>query len=237
MGSLMIASVNDFFGSYLRHNKLSQFELMILGRDINTQDQINDDGKISYRSNFEHVNFVSGISPSTYVEQYAYGLNMTEFLSAYEHQLTTPEAMMNLCCIVDLVVNKDVNVIFLCSEREFKMGFVDPLREFIFNMFGLYMVTSIECMYDPGLLTSYGDKNDIRRKLNYQIKEHELVDKGLGKFINRFCDDIEKSYRETLMSKSIDELYQYGLKYSIHVNKYKPKEYIVDRIMARVLRK
>ena len=235
MGSLMIASVNDFFGNYLHHNRISNFEIVVIGKDIITSDQINDDGKISYRSSFEHVSFCGVISPSAYVEQYAYGLNMTEFVDTYNRQLGTPESMMSLCCIIDLIVNRDINVILLCSEREFKMGFVEPLREFIFNTFGLYMITSVECMYDPGLLTQYGDKDDIRRKLAFQIKENGLVDKVLGIFINKYDDNVEETYREILMSKSIDELYQYGVKNSIHVNRYKPKEYIVDRIMRRLL--
>lgn len=237
MGSLMITSVNDFFGEYLRNNRLSNYEIMVIGKDIVSGEETNDDGKLSYRSNFEHVNFCSNVAPASFVEQYAYGLNVTEFVESYNRQLNTPEAMMNLCCIIDLVVNKNINVIFLCSEREFKMGFVDPLREFIFNRFGLYMVTSIECKFDPGLLTHYGDKLDIRRKLDFQIKENELVDKGIGIFVNKFSDNVEESYRKILMSKSIDELYQYGLKHSIHVNKYKSKDYIVDRIMARMLAK
>ena len=237
MGSLMISSVNEFFGNYLRTNRLSNFKLMIISRDIVTDDKENNDGVISYRSHFENVTFCNGVAPSSYVESYAYGLNFTEFTETYIRQLNTPESMMNLCCIIDLVVNKDINVIFLCSEREFKMGFVDPLREFIFNTFGLYMITSIECSYDPGLLTQYGDKLDIKRKLDFQINEHELIDKGCGSFINKYCDDVEESYRKNLMSMSIDELYQFGLKNSIHVNRYKPKEYIVDRIMARILRK
>lgn len=237
MGSLMISSVNEFFGTYLHNNKISNYEIMVVGKDIISDDQLNDDGHISYRSNFEHVTFCSVVSPSSHVEQYAYGLNMTEFVDTYNRQLATPESMNNLCCIVDLVVNRDVNVILLCSEREFKMGFVDPLREFIFNKFGLYLCTSVECRYDPGLLTQYGDKTDIRRKLEFQIATYNFVDKGIGKFINKYCDDVEKSYREILMSKTVDELYQYGLKHSVHVNRYKSKEYIVDRLMAKVMAK
>ena len=237
MGSLMIASVNDFFGNYLRHNRIFNYEILVLGKDIVSENQINDDGRIYYRSNFHHVTFCTDISPNSLVEQNAYGLNITEFIETYNRQLMMPDSMMNLCCIVDLVVNKDTNVIMLCSEREFKMGFVEPLREFIFNRFGLYMVTSVECSYDPGLLTQYGDKLDIKRKLDFQIRENDLVDKGIGKFINKFSDNIEESYRKILMEKSIDELYQYGLKHSIHVNRYKSKEYIVDRIMSRVIGK
>lgn len=230
----MIASVNDFFGNYLRNNKISNYELLILGKDIITGDQINNDGKITYRTAFQHVNFCDRVSPSSLVEQYAYGLNMTEFVEAYNRQLNMPETMSQLCCIVDLVVNRDLNVIMLCSEREFKMGFVDILREFIFNNFGLYFVTSIETRYDPELIKHYGDKDDIRRKLNFFINKNELIDKGLGKFINKYVDDIEESYREILMNMSMDELYQYGLGKSIHVNRYKSKEYTVDRIMRKV---
>ena len=235
MGSLMISSVNEFFGTYLHNNRLSNYELMVIGKDIISDNQLNDDGRISYKSNFDHVTFCSIVSPSSHVEQYAYGLNMAEFVDTYNRQLQTPETMYNLCCIVDLVVNRDINVIFLCSEREFKMGFVEVLREFIFNKFGLYMYTSVECRYDPGLLTQYGDKKDISRKLEFQIKTFDLIDKGIDKFINKYCDDVEKSYRDILMSKSVDELYHYGLKHSIHVNRYKSKEYIVDRLMRKVM--
>ena len=96
MGSLMIASVNEFFGTYLRNNRITDYEIMILGKDIITGNQENDDGKVYYTSSFEHVSFCPVVSPAAYVEQYAYGLNPTEFAEMYDRQLRTPESMPSI---------------------------------------------------------------------------------------------------------------------------------------------
>jgi uncharacterized protein YeaO (DUF488 family) len=239
MASLMFGDISEFFGSYLKDYDLKDFVILITGRDIITGIKERVGTQQSYTSRYKNVMFAPKLAPTATVEEFFWGgtRDKTEFVTAYKNQLLTKENLTDVCALVDLVVNKNKNVVLLCSKRENIMEYYEYLREFLDEYFKLYMVSIKEAMVDNELLYKYGDDDEIRTMLMFQIKANNITDQTFGEFINKFVDDEAKKYKEVLMSKSIDELVAIGTKYSVHVNKYKQKEFIVEHILKKIMQK
>ena len=242
MASLMFGDINQFFGEYLKEYKLEDFVIVVTGREIITSikqktKSLNAGSFNSYQSKYKNIVFAPRIAPSPVVEETYYSNNQARFESAYKEELTIKEVMSDLCAIVDMVVNKNKNVVLLCSKRESYMEFFEYMREFIMENFKLYMISIGEALVDHGLLYQYGNDDEIRTMLAFNIKHYKIVDETFNDFINRFIDDEAEKYKEMLMNKTVDELAAIGSKYSLHINKYKPKELIVEHILKRIMEK
>lgn len=237
MASLMFAELSDFFGRYLKDHKISNYEIIIAGVDIISEINKKDGSRNSYTSRYKNVDFCPSIVPGAICQEQFWGGSRKNYVDRYREQLGTKEAMYDLCSIVDLVVNKDLNVILLTSHREWAMEFFEYMREFIMENFKLYMVSCQEATIDPGLLTSYGDNDEIRAMLAFQINRYDLESSELNEFINKYTDDADNKLEEFLNSQTIDQLYEIGTKYSIHVNRFKPREEIIDRILSKIKKK
>lgn len=242
MGSLMFGDINQFFGEYLKEYKLEDFVIVVTGREIITSIKqkaktLSSGSFNSYQSKYKNIVFAPRIAPSPVVEESFYSNIQSKFEAAYKEELTIKEVMSDLCAIVDMVVNKNKNVVLLCSKRESYMEFFEYMREFIMENFKLYMISIGEALVDHDLLYQYGNDDEIRTMLAFNIKYYKIVDETFNDFINRFIDDEAEKYKEMLMNKTVDELAAIGSKYSLHINKYKPKELIVEHILKRIMEK
>ena len=232
----MFGTVDEFFSEYLRYHTIENFVILITGREIISDHKDRYGLRGVYKSIYKDVIFAPKIAPNPAVEESFWGSsNTSQFGELYKSQLSTKEVFIDVCAIVDLVVNKDKNVILLCSNREGKMEFFEYLREFIMENFKLYMVSTKEVILDPELLTNYGNKEEIKNMLLFQIQYRNIADKTFGEFINTYVDDAAERFKEILMKKSIDELAEIGKTYQIHINKYKPKDLIVERILTKLM--
>lgn len=237
MASLMFGDITEFFGSYLKEYELKDFVIVVCGRDIIADIKEKEGVRQFYKSRYKNIVFAPKLTPTPLVEESFWGGNRDSFEYEYKKQLSTKESITEACALIDLVVNKGKNVVLLCSKRENYSEYFEYLREFLNEWFKLYMVSIKEAMVDNELLYKYGNDDEIRTMLLFQIKHHNITDQTFGEFINKFVDDEAKKYEQVLMSKSIDELVAIGAQYSVHVNRYKPKDYIVEHILKKIMEK
>lgn len=236
VGTLLFIDIGSFFTEYLkeRAHSFDNFEILVASSYIIADSKQNDRGQTLYLSRYDNITFVPNIKPAPIVEEYYCGSSLEVFGSKYKEQLGSKDCMINLCSIVDMVVNEGVNVVILCSLNEYNMEWCRYLKEYLYEAFSLTMCIYSDFKENPKELHNIGDVDNIRLVLRYQIEQLELVDEVVGKFFNKFTKDMVKEYTDILMSKSVDELYQFGISKNVHVNKRKPKKDIVDHIMLKL---
>lgn len=238
MGSLLFISISDFFSKYLKENPeidISKYEIVVISKDIVADQRLKSGNTVTYESRYKNIGFAMELFPNPNVLEFYHGGTFDNFRLQYLSQLDSTRASTALCCIADLVVNDDLNVVLLCSGSEYLIQYMDILQEKLYEMFHLNAWSYDQYLENKECLKDYGNKEDILKRLEFHLKQLELIEEKMDEFFNRFTDDMVEKYREILMSKSVDELYKYALKKDIHVNKHKPKDLIVDHILQKVL--
>lgn len=236
VGTLLFIDIGSFFTEYLkeRAHSFENFEILVASSGIIADSKQNDRGQTLYTSRYQNVTFIPNIYPQPLVEEYFGAASLEVFGSKYKDQLSTEDCMINLCSIVDMVVNEGVNVVILCTLSEYNMEWCRYLKEYLYEAFNITMCIYSDYKENPSELYDIGDVGNIRLVLRYQIEQLDLVDEVIGKFFNKFTKDMVKEYTDTLMSKSIDELYRFGTSKGVHVNRRKSKKDIVDHIMLKL---
>lgn len=238
MGSLLFINIGDFFTKYLKEHPdidISNYEIIVISRDIVADQRLKSGNTFTYESRYKNIGFAMELFPTPQVMEFYHGSTFLNFREQFLSQLSSTKASTALCCIVDLVVNDNLNVVLLCSGSEYLMQFMNIIQEKLYETFHLNAWSYEQYKENPDCIKDIGDKDDILKRFEFQLKQLELIDKKIDEFFNRFTDDMVEKYRELLMSKSVDELYKYAVKKDIHVNKHKPKELIVDHILQKVL--
>lgn len=176
--------------------------------------------------------------PGPAVQELSWGTSPDMYAMKYSEQLSDSKAMYELCCIADSVINDDRNIFILCSNAEYKQGYLDILREFIYNNFKLKAWSYTEYMNDHEVLNEPIDLEEAKKVLAFQIKANNLEDEIVGGLFNQYIhdEDVEKTYKEILMKKTPEELFRMGVQKNIYINKRKPKEVIVDQLMGKLLK-
>lgn len=237
-GKLMFLSINNFFKEYLNsvNNDLGDnFAILVISKDIIADESTTEWGTSRYKSRYEDIEFATELFPNPNVMEYRLSATMESFADRYKNQLDQIDNMKLLCCIVDMVVNDGTDVYLIASHTEMKVGFFDIMKEVFFDKFNLIMTDYTEAVETPELMADIGKVDEIKMMLDFQINHLKLIDEDIGIFFNRLTKDMATEYREILMNKSIDELYAIGTKQHLHINRHKPKEYIVDHILKKLL--
>ena len=230
MASLMFMSFTDFITKFAKDHEINKYELIIISKDLVTsiQRRIPETNSTTYESKYQNIDFASNLYPLTSVMEFSYSSSKERFAEAYINQLDNSENFQDLCCIADLIVNDNKDVILLCSNIEYQQGFMQILSEHMFNMFRLESYSYEEFLEKDGII-EIGNKDEIKTYLDHKLGVL-LGDDVVDYFFNRFTDDMEEQYKNLLMKKSIDDLVKLGNMKGIYVNKRKPKEEIVDHI-------
>ena len=237
---LYYMTVNDFFMDFMKkyvakENK-KHFEIVIVSKDIITDNQYIAMKESRYISNYTNINFANDLRPCPEVKEYLYNSSEDDFAQRYKTQLSFMEPMTTLCSIVDLVINDDTDVILLCSYSESKSSsYMDILCDFIYDNFGIMVNKYKDTKDKDDIEFDPGDYERAQRLLEFQIQNQGLVDRYVGTFFNKFTKDMADDYRKILMSKSIDELSAIGANRNLYINRHKPKEYIVDHILKSIM--
>ncbi len=237
-GTLMYLSINDFFQRYLKmvNGDLGDnYQILVVSKDIIADEYTKNTNGVLYQSRFENIDFTPELFPHPNVQEYRYSSNINQYGEMYKSQLDQLDMGRTLCCIVDLIVNENVNVYMICSNVEFKMEFFEYMKETVFEKFGLIMTSFEDYLENPDSLYDNGNFDEIKLSLQFQINNLKLIDENIGQFFNKFTKDMAESYKKILMDKSIDELYTLGTKQGLHINKYKPKELIVEHILSKLM--
>lgn len=237
MAYCMYTTIIDFFGSYIKEHKdkLGKYQIIVVSRDITADLASKEYTDTKYSSRYKNIDFSYSLFPIPAVMEYSYDSNKDTFREGYFNQLSGKKAMYDLCCIVDLLVNDDCNVILLNSKVEYRNGMFDLLEEFMYSQFHLKMHSFDEFMEDNSVLDDLGNVDEIKKLLDFQIKQCGLEDDVVGGLFNKLYDDMTDTYRQVLMDKSKDELFKIGSKNGLYINKRKPKEYIVEHIMQKIV--
>ena len=241
MASLLFITINDLFMDYLKNNKvdMESTNIIIASRDIETDIRRNTRTGTEYESKYKNIDFAIELSPTPSVLEMYTGSSSAMYIESYREQLAnTTVIQKDLCAIVDMIVNESFDIIIVCSISEMNMQYFYILRDYIDEVFRLHGYIYGELKENETLdVTDFGNPDEIRTMLAYQLKTLELIDENIGEFFNKFKDDLADKYKNVLLSKTVEQLVELGRQKGIHVNKYKPKEVIVDHILKKMLEK
>ena len=239
----MYTSITDFFGEYLKDFKQGlegKYQVVVVSRDIisGVKRRYEDTATTTYKSKYKNIDFLDALMPGPAVQELSWGTSPDMYAMKYSEQLSDSKAMYELCCIADSVINDDRNIFILCSNAEYGQGYLDILREFIYNNFKLKAWSYTEYMNDHEVLNEPIDLEEAKKVLAFQIKANNLEDEIVGGLFNQYLhdEDVEKTYKEILMKKTPEELFRMGVQKNIYINKRKPKEVIVDQLMGKLLK-
>ena len=189
--------------SFAKTHDLSEYSILIASNEIigalkMRSTMVGVSTGIMYESKYDNIEFVSSIKPTANAMEYLYGNSRDRFMELYESHLISAEPFMDLCSIVDMVVNSDCKVLIVMAPYEFAGKIPHYLRDFIESEFSLYgymyddisrliehysnkpmyekIVSSLDFdipddfdgVHLDPILSNYGDKDEIKEKLELQ---------------------------------------------------------------------
>lgn len=142
MGALMFISFDDLLMDFAKDQDLSKWEIVIASHEImgslKTRGAIAGVSTgINYESKYDNIEFVNSLRPTASTMEYAYSTDKDRFIESYNSHLLSAEPFMDVCCIVDMIVNEDINVMIVMAGYECSARIPEYLREFIDDQFGV----------------------------------------------------------------------------------------------------
>lgn len=158
-GSLMFVKLEDLITKFARYNDIANYSILIVSSEISASLKVRAtvagvSTGVHYESRYDNIEFVDSLRPPAAAIEYAYNPRAREnFLTKYESHLLDGEPFIDICAIVDMVVNEGIDVIIVFSVYEAAGDIHGALRDFIFGEFGLqgYKYEELE-----RLITYYG---------------------------------------------------------------------------------
>lgn len=240
MAFLLVSDVDRFFSNFLFDHKeepFDNYEILIVSKDIVADQKImSDDGVSSYQSRYENIDFDTTLMPTPKVYEFYAGSTPSSYVEAFQDQLMMDNRLTSLCCIVDLVVNDNRNVVLLCSKAEYRMEYLHILLDFLSEQFKIKGY-DIEAYLEKEDITDIGDIEEIRKMLLFHMTNLDLIDTDTGLVMNNLMSDMVEKYKEVLMNKDKEDLFKIAVNKGCYVNKRRPKEEIVDHILKKMLNK
>lgn len=237
-GTIYYMTVTNLFSEYLKDKINSEnnnkFEVIVVSKDIIADQQYSTHNATHYQSRYENINFAPELRPNPSVEEYLWGATIDAYADKYKYQLSQRDQMTTICSIIDMVINDSIDVVLVCSDHEIKMDYFEIMKDFIADNFCVVMVDYMESKKHPDEVDR-GDYEKALGLLAFHIQNEQLVDEAVGVFFNKFTEDMLAEYKRILMGKTIDELFVIGTNRGIYVNRHKPKEYIVEHILTKIM--
>lgn len=202
MGSLMFANFDDLITNFAKDQDLHQWVIIIASHEIcgSLKTRTAFTGGVStginYESKYDNIEFVNSLRPTASIMEYAYTSNKTQFVELYNNQLISGEAFMDICTIVDMIVNNDCNVIITMSGYECAAKIPEYLRDFIYDQFGVYGYMFADL---KRLTEYYNDKTTYEKiveSLSFDVPD-EFTGRNYLTIVSNYTDDLEKT-KETL---------------------------------------
>jgi hypothetical protein len=176
---------------FARYNDLANYSILIASHEIagslKTRSVISGVSTgITYASKYENIEFVDSLRPDNTTMEYCYGGNRAQFITEYESHLLSVEPFTDICCIVDMVVNLNTDVLIVMASFEETAQIPDYLNEFIYSEFGLrgYLFRDLE-----RLVTAFDNKSTyekVVKSLDFTVPESfdgknvECITKNIG---------------------------------------------------------
>lgn len=200
MASLVFISHEDLLMDFAKDHDLHNYNIMIASHEISgslkTASSVSGISQaITYESKYDNIEFVNSLRPTPTIMEYAYSEDKTRFASMYASHLISDEPYLDLCTILDMVVNQGYNIMIVMARYEHAGRIPSCLREFIENEFGI-----VGYIYEDLLRLSenYGTPvyDKIVKTLPYKVPEE---------FTGRNFDVITSNFTGEL---SLDEIKQ-----------------------------
>lgn len=199
MGSLMFISIEDLIMDFAKDHDLKKYEILIASHDIvGSLKTKSITGGVStgieYESKYDNIEFINSIRPTPTVMEFAYGANNQDrYIEMYYNQLIGSEAYVDICCIVDMILNNDCNVLIVTSAFEVSAKVHDILASFFFDEFGIngYIYRDLKRISE-----NYGtDKYEkIVKSTDYEVPE-TFTGRNFEVITNNVTDDIGEAKR------------------------------------------
>lgn len=199
MASLMFISLEDLIMDFAKDHDLKKYEILIASHEIvGSLTSRSTTGGIStgikYESKYDNIEFIDSIRPTPSVMEFAYGPNNQDrYIEMYYNQLIGSDAYMDICCIVDMLLTNDCNVLIVTSAFEVSARVHDMLSNFFLDEFGIigYIYRDLKRISE-----NYGtDKYDkVVKSTEYYVPE-TFTGRNFEVITSHFTEDVEGAKR------------------------------------------
>jgi hypothetical protein len=234
-GILLYMSIDNFITDFVKGKNVNEYQLIVVTREAVTDIKRHAGTFVGYESKYNNVDFVPSLIPSGAILQSAYGNNPDRFYSDYESQLLSDDIFIDICCIIDMVVNDGLNVILLSNDADFKSGFPTILVDFIKDKFKINLYMYEELIDDPEIdVTNLGNIGEIKETLTFHIMSL-MPNKDMDEFVNKLTEDVIDVYKRQLALISDENLKKMSDKYGLKMGRRATREQLEEAILNHVL--
>ena len=207
MGALLFIKFEDLITDFAKDHDLHEWMIIIASHEIagslKTKTAIAGISTgIQYESKYDNIEFVSSLRPTPSIMEHAYGENKDSFIEMYNSHLLSSEPFMDLCCIVDMIVNSDTKVMVVMSGYEYAARIPYFLNQFIMDEFEIRGY-----LYDNllRLSTNYDNKSmyeKIVKNLDFPVPD-EFTGRNFDVILENYTDNIEEVKEKLELQKVI----------------------------------
>lgn len=187
MSALVFIGFSDLLTDFAKDHDLYDWEILVSSAEISGSLQMRTDssgitGGIHYESKYDNIEFIDSLKPTPSSMESAFGRgpsNRKKFEEMYISQLLSSDAMVDICCIVDMMLEEDANVLIVTSDFECSARTHHVLRDFIEEEFGIigYIYSDLKNLsdnygtsgYEKILNTSSIDVPDTFTGRNFEV--------------------------------------------------------------------
>lgn len=207
MGALLFINFNDLVMDFAKDHDLHEWMIMVASHEImgslkTRTAMVGISTGIQYESKYDNIEFVSSIRPNPSVMEHAYGTDKSSFIEMYNSQLLGSEPFMDLCCIVDMIVNSGCKVMIVMAPYECAGKIPYFLNQFIGDEFGIYGY-----LYEDLLRLSNNYENKSMYEKVVKSVEFDVPDEFTGRnfdvIIENLADNIEEVKEKLELQKVI----------------------------------
>lgn len=214
MSSLLFVNIEDLMLDFAKDNKLHDWIIIVVSEDIvaslktRTVNYGIQTG-IEYESKFDNIEFVPSLMPVSRLMEGIFDgrqdqKKRMQFIEEYTSQLLDANAFTDLCCIADMIINDNTDVMIVTTRTETSMNdFTEVLRDFIIDEFKIVGYHYTELMKLSKYIDDTTKYNSILLSLPFDVPEtftgrnfHTIID-------NCILGDIDEVKEHLEVQKSL----------------------------------
>lgn len=199
MASLLFINFDDLVTEFAKDHDLSKWEILVVSREITGSLKQGSSeyygiamaDSIKYESKYDNIEFVDSLRPQPDREGlYSSGEYRRRFIEKYESKLIGNVPFTDACCIIDMIVNENCDVMIVMSQFESEGGIDDILRDFLMEQFGVYGYNYSDL---KTIMDNYGKPNfnAIKKNLGVDIPD-TFTGKNIEVIIEHFTDNLDE---------------------------------------------
>lgn len=191
MGSLVMITCDDLLMKFAKDNDLGKYEIIVSSHELggSLKFQKTEHGypqAVDYESKYENIEFVPSLRPTVAAMEHAFSPASKEtFISLYNSQLLGALALTDMCCIIDMIVTHDCDVLLVMAAYEAAGCILEYLQVFIKDEFLVqsYLFSDLE-----KLVNAYGTPiyDRLVKSLDFEVPKEfdgtniDVIVKNIG---------------------------------------------------------